>query len=153
MSIGTPTEIRGTVWNDSDGDGLKDVDELTLSGWTVYLTYWFPDGEYTLSVTYDRARVWEGTATLAGEVPAAPTIVTPGASLILNSLTPQLVWHQWRLTDDDAHGVWLTIINADTEETVWNTWVGDNQTAATVPAGVLTDRGHYVESRLGEKLG
>lgn len=30
-------EIRGMKWNDIDGDGVKDSEELGLQGWTIYL--------------------------------------------------------------------------------------------------------------------
>jgi subtilisin family serine protease len=33
----SPGEIEGTIWNDLDGDGTQDIDEATLSDWTVYL--------------------------------------------------------------------------------------------------------------------
>jgi|GEM_PF-6979704 len=32
-----PTEVRGTKWNDLDGDGSRDVGEPGLAGWTIYL--------------------------------------------------------------------------------------------------------------------
>ena len=32
-----PAEIQGTKWNDVDGDGLRDIGEPGLQGWTIYL--------------------------------------------------------------------------------------------------------------------
>ncbi|MGB5899895.1 MAG: SdrD B-like domain-containing protein [Geitlerinemataceae cyanobacterium] len=32
-----PAEIHGIKWNDIDGDGNQDADELGLEGWTIYL--------------------------------------------------------------------------------------------------------------------
>jgi len=32
-----PVEIRGTLWQDANGDSLQDDDELVLAGWTVFL--------------------------------------------------------------------------------------------------------------------
>jgi len=32
-----PASIAGVVWNDADGDGIRDTGESGLSGWTVYL--------------------------------------------------------------------------------------------------------------------
>jgi len=38
LSLAPPTgAIQGTVWNDEDGDGVQDANELGLSDWTVYL--------------------------------------------------------------------------------------------------------------------
>jgi subtilisin family serine protease/subtilisin-like proprotein convertase family protein/uncharacterized protein (DUF2141 family) len=33
----TPGEIRGSKWEDADGNGVRDVGEVGLSGWTIYL--------------------------------------------------------------------------------------------------------------------
>ncbi|HKB02491.1 MAG TPA: SdrD B-like domain-containing protein [Gemmataceae bacterium] len=32
-----PGELSGTIWNDADGDGVRDTGEKPLAGWTVYL--------------------------------------------------------------------------------------------------------------------
>jgi hypothetical protein len=41
----TPGEIRGSKWEDADGNGVRDEGEVGLSGWTIYLD---ADGDGTL---------------------------------------------------------------------------------------------------------
>jgi hypothetical protein len=47
--VGEPAEIRGTIWNDADGDGSRHPGEPGLADWTVYLDTnnngQFDDGE------------------------------------------------------------------------------------------------------------
>ena len=37
LQLSTPSEIQGTKWNDLNGNGMQDIGEPGLAGWTIYL--------------------------------------------------------------------------------------------------------------------
>ena len=120
------------------------VFEYSYTGDLATVTRFFPDGDYEVYASYGGTRVWTDDVTVSGAFPDYPTVQTPQASLIVNTLTPQLVWNQWRTTDDNAHGLWVSIRDAETNERVWNAWLADNRTSVTVPANELTNRSRYL---------
>lgn len=91
-----PGEIRGTKWNDLDGDGQFDVEEPVLPGWTMFLdtndSGQFDEGEPTavtdFNGVYQFTEVVPGTHTV-GEIPQAgweQTFPSKGIDRLLTNL-------------------------------------------------------------------
>ncbi len=67
VSVPLCESISGTVWDDQDGDGVKDDDEPGLDGWTVYVDY-DGDGELGPGEPYAVTDA-DGTYTITGIAP------------------------------------------------------------------------------------
>lgn len=104
-SVATLADLQGTVWNDVNGNGIREADEPGLANWTVYLdqnqngqldptelsTITTADGSYRFTGlaagTYTVAQVlqtgWQSTAIAANPAPASQTVVlSPGTTAV-----------------------------------------------------------------------
>ncbi len=113
--IGTASLGR-SVWADTDGDGIKDADEVGISGATVTIVWHGPDGDVTYTVVTDDNGEWS-----LNNLPAGDYTVTLNKSTVAEGLvasTPDSV--NVTLPDGGHEDVDIGLVQGSTVgSTVW----------------------------------
>lgn len=73
VAVASPGSVRGTVWNDLNGNGLRDASDLGLSGWTVFVD---SNSDGLLSFGEQQATsAADGSYALSGILPGTTQVV------------------------------------------------------------------------------